>query len=156
MAKGNLSRRGFLERSLAALTVGAGLPVWYAREALALVQDRRDGQPSANDRILMGAIGIGSPKSRGRSIAGNALKAGRGSVSYVAVCDVDARHRRSAVELMAENGQKDVKAYHDFRELLDRRDITAVTIAVPDHWHALVAIEALRKGKDVYCEKPLT
>jgi predicted dehydrogenase len=156
MTKGNLSRRGFLERSLAALTVGAGLPVWYAREGLALAQDRREVQPSANDRVLMGAIGIGSPKSRGRSIAGNALRAGRGNVSYVAVCDVDARHRRNAVEFMAQNGQKDVKPYHDFRELLDRSDINAVTIAVPDHWHALVAIEAMRKGKDVYCEKPLT
>ena len=51
---------------------------------------------------------------------------------------------------------KDCAKFHDFRELLDRKDIDAVTIAVPDHWHTLIAIDALRKGKHVYCEKPLT
>ncbi len=150
MNRGNLSRRGFLGRSLAALTV-AGLPAWYGRDLLAAAEDKAG---DAKDRIVMGAIGIGSPQSRGRAIAHDALGAKRGA-TYVAVCDVDARHRDKAVEDMKKNKQE-VKAYHDFRELLDRKDIEAVTIATPDHWHALVAVDALRKGKHVYCEKPLT
>jgi predicted dehydrogenase len=156
MHKGNLSRRGFLQRSLAGLTVGAGLPGWYAREVLASAEQQTARPASANDRIIMGAIGIGSPQSRGSGIAGDALRTGKGTVSYVAVCDVDGRHRQRAVEQMKRNSQTDVQAYRDFRELLDRKDINAVTIATPDHWHALVALDALRKGKDVYCEKPLT
>ena len=50
----------------------------------------------------------------------------------------------------------EAKSYEDFRELLDNKDINAVTIAMPDHWHALIAIDALREGQNVYCEKPLT
>jgi predicted dehydrogenase len=151
MDRGNLSRRGFLQRSLGALAA-TGLPLWYAREALADAEARKAGEksPSANDRIVMGAIGIGSPQSRGMAIMHDAR--GQKGVEYVAVCDVDKRHaERAAREIGG-----DCKQYHDFRELLDRKDIDAVTIAVPDHWHALVAIDALRKGKHVYCEKPLT
>ena len=152
MYRGTLSRRGFLQRSLGVLTA-AGLPAWYGREMIAHAEGAAAGQANG-DRIVMGAIGIGSPQSRGRAIAHDALNAKR-DVSYVAVCDVDARHRNNAVEDMKRRGQE-VRAYHDFRELLDRKDINAVTIATPDHWHALIAIDALRKGKHVYCEKPLT
>jgi predicted dehydrogenase len=139
-----------MQQSLAAMTA-AGLPLWYAREGLA--RDEEKKQPPPKDQIIMGAIGIGSPQSRGRAIAGDAL--GTKHAHYVAVCDVDARHRKRAVEDMKKAGQE-VKDYEDFRELLDNKDVQAVTIATPDHWHVLVAIDALRKGKDVYCEKPLT
>lgn len=152
MHKGNLSRRGFMQRSLTA-ALAAGLPAWYARAVIA--EDKPVRRADANGKVVMGAIGIGSPASRGRAIANDALSAGKGNVIYVAVCDVDGRHRDRAVEDMKKRGQE-VKAYEDFRELLDRKDINAVTIATPDHWHALIAIEAMRKGKDVYCEKPLT
>jgi predicted dehydrogenase len=87
---------------------------------------------------------------------------GQAGVEYVAVCDVDKGHREKAVEDVKKaqtdfkKPETEVKTYEDFRQLLDRTDIQAVTIATPDHWHALVAIDALRKGKDVYCEKPLT
>jgi len=151
MQRGNLSRRGFLQRSFTALTLGAGLPAWYAHEVLAADQENK---AAVSDKLIFGAIGIGSPQSRGRAISGDALGAGKGNVIYTAICDVDAKHRDVATEEMKKRGQ-DVKAYKDFRELLDRKDINAVTIATPDHWHALVAIDALRKGKDVYCEKPL-
>jgi predicted dehydrogenase len=157
MQRGNLSRRGFLERSFTGLTLGAGLPAWFAQELLAAQQDKaaQEKKAAANDKILMGAVGIGSPQSRGRAIAHDALGAGKGNVIYTAICDVDAKHRESAVDDMKKRNQE-VQAYKDFRELLDRKDINAITIATPEHWHTLVAIDALRKGKDVYCEKPLT
>ncbi len=155
MDKGNLSRRGFLHRSLAALTA-AGLPMWYAREVFAEEDAKKAGKsPSPNDRLVMGAIGIGSPQSRGRAIYNDARKADRGVV-YVAACDVDARHLDNALTMMRKDFSADARGHKDYRELLDNKDIQAVTIATPDHWHALVAAEALRKGKDVYCEKPLT
>jgi predicted dehydrogenase len=158
MNKGNLSRRGFLQRSLAALTVGAGLPAWYAHEVLAAADEKaaRDRKAAgANDRLVMGAIGIGSPQSRGLAIMDDALRAANRKVQYVAVCDVDAGHRKRAAAILKEKGM-DAQQYKDFRELLDRKDIDAVTIATPDHWHTLIALDALRKGKDIYCEKPLT
>jgi predicted dehydrogenase len=156
MEKGNWSRRGFLQRSLATLTA-AGLPAWYAGEVIALEEEKKgEKQPtSPGEQILMGAIGIGSPQSRGRAIYNDARKAKKG-VRYVAACDVDANHVKVALEMMKKDGFADAKGHKDYRELLDNKDIQAVTIATPDHWHALVACEALRKGKDVYCEKPLT
>jgi predicted dehydrogenase len=155
MNRGNFSRRGFLQGSLAGLAA-AGVPAWYARESLAADEARAAAakKPAANDRIVMGAIGIGSPASRGRAIYGDAKR--HKGVEYVAACDVDASHLKNALEMMKKDGFSEATGYKDFRELLDRKDIQAVTIATPDHWHALIAIDAMRKGKDVYCEKPLT
>jgi predicted dehydrogenase len=130
-----------------------GLPAWYGRDILAAAEEKKDAKAAASDRIVMGAIGIGSPQSRGRAIAHDALNTKH--AQYVAVCDVDARHRKAAVEDMKKSNQE-VKDYKDYRELLDNKDVQAVTIATPDHWHTIIAIEALRKGKDIYCEKPLT
>src|SRR5262245_50744337 len=128
MHKGNLSRRGFMQRSLAALAA-AGLPAWFAREVHGADEEKRaaDKPAGANDKIVMGAIGIGSPQSRGRAIAHDALNAGKGNVLYVAVCDVDGRHRDNAVADMKDKKQE-VKAYRDFRELLGDKDVSAVTI----------------------------
>jgi predicted dehydrogenase len=152
MNRGNLSRRGFMQGSIAAM-VAAGLPAWYAREVFAAEQAKAaDDKKAADELVVMGAIGIGSPQSRGRQIAKDALNTKK--VKYIAICDVDANHRKRAIEDMKKEGQE-VKEYKDFREMLDNKDVQAVTIAVPDHWHALIAIEALKKGKDVYCEKPL-
>jgi predicted dehydrogenase len=135
-----------MQRSLAALAA-AGLPAWYAREVFTLDEEKKK---PADEQILMGAIGIGSLQSRNRALVGEARK--DKNVKFIAVCDVDAGHRDAAAKLF----DNEVKKHEDFRELLDNKDIRAITIAVPDHWHALVAIEALKKGKDVYCEKPLT
>jgi predicted dehydrogenase len=156
MDRGNLSRRGFLQRSLAALAA-AGLPAWYAREVFAAEEAKAAAagkRAGDSDEIIMGAIGIGSPASRGRDIY-NAARGHKG-VCYVACCDVDLCHRRIALDMMKHDGFTEATSYKDFRDLLDRKDIHAVTIATPDHWHALVALDAMRKGKDIYCEKPLT
>ncbi len=151
MNRGNLSRRGFMQGSIAGLAA-AGLPLWYAKEVFARTEAKAADEKKADDMLVMGAIGIGSPQSRGRQIAHDAL--GTKKAKYIAICDVDANHRKNAVEEMKKNGQ-DCKAYEDYREMLDNKDVQAVTIAVPDQWHALVAIEAMKKGKDVYGEKPL-
>ena len=88
---------------------------------------------------------------------------GRDEVELVAVCDVDTTRREAAKKRVDEAYSKKTgetrngcAAYNDFRELLARKDIDAVVIATPDHWHAFVAIAAVKAGKDVYCEKPLT
>src|SRR5207237_9630106 len=79
----------------------------------------------------------------------------------VAVCDVDANHaekgKAKALEIGSKKGrERSVEAYEDYRKLLDRKDIEVVTIVTCDHWHTKIAIEAMKAGKDVYCEKPLT
>ena len=70
----------------------------------------------------------------------------------MAVCDVDSKHAEGAKARVG--GKADV--YGDYRKLLDRKDVEVVTITTPDHWHTKIAIDAMKKGKDVYCEKPLT
>lgn len=87
----------------------------------------------------------------------------RDEVQVVAVCDVDTTRREDGKRRVEEayaaktgSGYKGCAAYNDFRELLARKDIDLVVIATPDHWHAFIAIAAVRAGKDVYCEKPLT
>ena len=76
----------------------------------------------------------------------NAAKFG----TVVAVCDVD----RKRAEAASDGGKRTI--YGDYRKLLDRKDIDAVTISTPDHWHAKIAIDAMQAGKDVFCQKPLT
>jgi predicted dehydrogenase len=152
MNRGNLSRRGFMQTSLAAMAA-TGLPLWYARQVFAHDEAKAAAAKKAEgEKIIMGAIGYGGPQRRGHQIALDAHKTKQ--VQYIAICDVDANHRKIGVEEMKKMDY-DVKTYEGFRELLDNKDIQAVTIAVPDHWHALIAIEALKKGKDVYAEKPL-
>jgi predicted dehydrogenase len=74
----------------------------------------------------------------------------------VAACDLHTGHLQAAVDTVnSKYGNKDCKAYHDYRELLARDDIDAVMIAIPDQWHAIVATEAANRKKDIYGEKPL-
>ncbi|HRP04958.1 MAG TPA: Gfo/Idh/MocA family oxidoreductase, partial [Opitutaceae bacterium] len=111
-----------------------------------------------NSRIALGMIGMGRVMQRHLQ-----YYLGNDDVQVVAVCDVDTTRREHAREQVdaayaakAGGGYKGCAACNDFRELLARKDIDAVVIATPDHWHAFIAIAAVRAGKDVYSEKPLT
>ncbi len=157
MNTGNLSRRGFLRRSLAALAL-AGLPDWYARQYLLAQEADQPKKAPASDRLVMGIVGVGSPQSRSLQVvneSGPPVKAGQ--LTFTLGCDVDESHRKRATETMRQRGFKDFEAKtKDFRELVSDKSLDCVLVATPDHWHAQVAIEALKAGKDVYCEKPLT
>ena len=104
----------------------------------------------ANDRINVGVIGVGG---RGTSVMKWAMEVGKTTrpAQIVAVCDVYRKRVNNAKEI----SQAEMTTL-DYRELLARKDIDAVVIATPDHWHAQMSIEAMRAGKDVYLEKPMT
>ena len=134
-----ISRRHFLARASAALA----LPM--------IVPSSIFGQNRPSNRINLGVIGMGW---QGPSNTQNFLSLD--SCRVVAACDIDTAHLQGALDMV--NGayqDKACRGYHNYKELLASDDIDAVMIAVPDHWHALVAIEAARRKKDVYCEKPL-
>jgi len=136
-------RRDFLKVAAAA----AASPYFIPGSALGA-----DDRPAPSARIVMGGIGIGN---QGKGDQTAFLR--RDDVQYVAVCDVH-EGRRNAARDRANDQYKnqDCKTYGDFRELLARTDIDAIHCATPDHWHALVVIDACRQGKDVYCQKPET
>ena len=132
MAEHELQRREFLKSA----GVGAALTT-------SLVTGRLRG---ANDRIRVGFIGLGR---MGRSSLGTCLKMPECQV--VALCDVYKPNLELAVKMAP-----DAKVYKDFRDLLAAKDIDAVNISTPDHWHAYMAVEACKAGKDVYVEKPIS
>jgi len=137
------SRRTFLKATAASVALPYLIPASSMGNA---------GTTAPSNRIVMGGIGIGN---MGSGDQGNFL--GRGDVQYVAMCDVKRNVRESSKNRIDEKyGNKDCKVYNDFRELLARDDIDAVHCATPDHWHAIIVIEACRNGKDIYCQKPET
>jgi predicted dehydrogenase len=101
----------------------------------------------ANDRIRIGAIGIGA---RGQYLLG--LLKQLELTEIAAVCDVYEPHVNAAKAQYA----PDARGCVDHRELLGRNDIDAVVIGTPDHWHVPIVLDAIRAGKDIYCEKPIT
>jgi predicted dehydrogenase len=134
-------RRSFLKGAASAVAAPFILPskVWSA-----------DVPPS--ERIGVGLIGLG--KMNGGHL-GHFL--GRKDTQVLAVAEVHGFRRQEAKDKVdAKYGNKDCGAYNDFAELLARKDIDAVCIATPDHWHAMAGIAAAKAGKDIYGEKPLT
>ena len=112
---------------------------------------------AASERVTVGFIGCG--KMANDYHLSTLLEFG--DVQALAVCEVDSTRRARAKQRVEKaystnTGYKGCAEYIDFRELLARKDIDAVCIATPDHWHAIPLIEACKAGKDVYCEKPLT
>jgi predicted dehydrogenase len=159
-----VSRRGFLKR--AALTGAAAAAFPHVIPARVLAAEGRTG---ANSKINVGVIGTGNQGFNDiRSLIGD------DRVQIVAVCDVNRESpgywdgkiggREPGKRLVEEHyaKQKDsgnykgCAAYVDFRELLARKDIDAVLVATPDHWHAIPVVEACKAGKDIYCQKPLS
>jgi predicted dehydrogenase len=155
LQRGNLSRRGFMHRSIAALTA-AGLPLWYAKEIHAADEKAKDDNKSggANGKLNFGWVGIGSPQSRAFQVYGETRRF-QDKIHHVAVCDVDSRHLGKAAARLT--GDKyEPTTTDDYHKLIAQKDVDVVCVTTPDHWHALVAIAAMKAGKDVYCEKPLT
>jgi predicted dehydrogenase len=141
-AQPRISRRRFLATTGAALAVPTIIP------AGALGADAR---PAPSGRITMGVVGWGM-MGPGNTQAFLAQK----DCQVVAACDLDKRPLEQAVNTInAHYRNTDCKRYQDYREMMARTDIDAVMLAVPDHWHALTAVEAARQKKDIYGEKPL-
>jgi myo-inositol 2-dehydrogenase/D-chiro-inositol 1-dehydrogenase len=134
MGNSKSTRRDFLKTSAG---IAAAAPyIWTGSYARA---------QSANDRLNVAAIGVGG---RGSGIGHQAGSLG----NMVACADV---HRGNA-ENFAKRYRGKCQIYEDYRKILDRKDVDAITCGTPDHWHVKIAIDAMKAGKDLYCEKPLT
>jgi len=141
---GNLSRRDFLVRSgQAAVGVGLGL-------AAAPRSAPGGAALGASEKIVMGLIGCGG---RGQAVLGNHMR--HPEVAVAAVCDPDeARMKQAAGKIKKQLG-KEPQQIKDYRKLLEIKEIDAVVVGTPDHWHALTTVDACNAGKDVYVEKPI-
>lgn len=145
-------RRVFLKGSACAALGAAGLPYVIPSSVLG-----KSGNVAASSRITIGCIGLGN---QGSALMRGFL--GKTDVQIVAVCDVHSAKRQGASEVVrqkyAAKGSGNFKGcstYNDFRDLICRSDIDAVTVAPPDHWHVPISIAAVREGKDIYLEKPI-
>ncbi|MCE9520544.1 MAG: Gfo/Idh/MocA family oxidoreductase [Verrucomicrobia bacterium] len=137
-----VSRRRFLQTGATA-ALSFGFPT--------IVPSSIFGQNAPSNRITMGVVGWGmqGPGNTNSFLAET-------DCQVVAACDLDKKHLEAALgKINGHYQNNDCKAYSDYRELMARKDIDCVMLAVPDNWHALVSTEALRNGKDVYGEKPL-
>ncbi|HET6880199.1 MAG TPA: Gfo/Idh/MocA family oxidoreductase [Pirellulales bacterium] len=133
------SRRQFIQGAAAAGAAGVLLPS----------VKRAFGYESSNNRPVFATIGL---RNQGWAITSKSF----GFADFAALADVDANVLAANVEKAEKSQGTKPDAYSDYRKILDRKDIDAVMIATPDHWHTKIAVEAMHAGKDVYCEKPLT
>jgi len=146
MKRTNLSRREFLcVAGSTSLGVGAGLalPNFFLNRARAQTGQNPSGL------VRVGFIGVGG---QGGSNLGALMKL----AAVVAVCDVDSERLAKSKKRVEDTTKRPCAAFKDYRQLLESKDIDAVVVSTPDHWHALPSIHACEAGKDVYCEKPLT
>lgn len=139
-----VNRRDFLHTAIAAAAAARVRPLLAA-------SPQRTGAIGANDRIRVGLIGCGS---RGNQVASDWMK--HTDSVFVAACDVAKdRLEKTAARLGGVQGTT-LDGYEDYRRILERRDVDAVLVATPDHWHAPMTIDACAAGKDVYVEKPVS
>jgi len=145
--KNNISRRLFLTKAAGTAVGAVSFPYIVPSSALG-----KAGSASPSNRITMGCIGVGW---QGGSNMNSFL--GQKDCQIIAACDVAKNHLQGAVNRINNHYKnKDCAAYNDFRELLARDDIDAVSIGLPDHWHAIPAVAAAKSGKDIFGEKPLS
>jgi predicted dehydrogenase len=141
------SRKKFIQQS--SMLIGGGLLASaVSNKAFSIFRNSH----SPADQLNIGAIGI---NGMGWSNVQSALKIP--GVNLVAVCDVDANVIDKRLKELADKGRdiSGIKKYNDYRKLLEQKDVDAVIIGTPDHWHALIMIHACQAGKDVYVEKPV-
>jgi predicted dehydrogenase len=139
-----LARTAFLQAALAAGTAPAILPAGVVRA--------QDGRPTPSNRTTFALIGSGQQGRAGMKQVLNIAQA-----EVIATCDpFKSRREAGAAEADKKYGTSGCKAYADYRELLERKDLDCVEVATGDHWHVPIALHAVRKGKDVYVEKPLS
>ena len=144
-----ITRRRFLEQSL--LAAAAGIAFTGIADEARAASPRRSRRVGANDKIHIACIGV-----NGRGMAHVGAYLGRDDVELVAICDVDEAVIPKAQEAAEKKKKPRPAAVQDIRKLLEDKSIDAVSIATPNHWHALAAIWALQAGKDVYVEKPVS
>ncbi|RYG26796.1 Gfo/Idh/MocA family oxidoreductase [bacterium] len=142
-----LSRREVLKRAGTVAAVGALAPLMPMAEA----GTWRGGSQSPNDKLVLGLIGCGGMGSANMQNLMNF-----DDVEIAALCDVDSSRIPGDFESVEKKYGRRPDVYKDYRRILDRKDIDAVIIGTPDHWHALNLIHAAQAGKDSYCEKPLS
>jgi len=146
MSKAKMNRRTFLSTVLKS-SAALSLPMIIPGSALG-----KNGAQAPSNRIAIACIGMGN---MGTSNLRSFLN--EPHVQIVAVCDIDSERLAKAKHLVEEKtGNSNVLTFDDFREMLIRDDIDAISNATPDHWHAIPAIMAVRNGKDIYSEKPLS
>lgn len=144
-ASESLSRRSFFQRSAVA-GAALGMPMIVPSSVLGA-----NGQTPPSERVTVGFIGTGDHGTNWNLAHYRKLK----GVQLLAVCDVDQRRLFRAKQTVDEHhGNEDCFSTKDFRQVLARKDIDAVMISTPDHWHTIISLMALQAGKDVQCEKP--
>jgi predicted dehydrogenase len=142
-SRNQINRRDFLAATGAAMVLPLILPGCATTSA--------SKRPRPSNRINLGVVGWGmqGPGNTKSFLAED-------DCQVIAACDLDTEHLQDAVDTINDHYEnKDCKAYHDYREMMAREDLDAVMLAVPDHWHELVATEAARRKLDIYGEKPL-
>src|SRR5438270_1401255 len=155
----HVTRRSFLEESLYAAAAGlaavsSARAAEHKNNSPATRPTTRPSRASANNRLGIAVIGFG-PKGRGHAHI-DYWASRSDEVDIVALCDIDQHNWKAAQAKLDEKSLPPAKFTQDLREVFDNKDVHAVSIATPNHWHALAAIWAMQAGKDVYVEKPVS